>query len=155
MFFTARGVYDHFAKEAEMSHFRWSIPTSQVVLVAGLLFGQASQSPQTSIPQSQGASAHRQAESPEQHLQMLSEKLNLTDQQKTTLKPILEDQAQQMKAIHADTSLSEDQKRDKMKAVHDTFHDKINAVLAPEQQVKFKQMKHEHKGATEGKMDHE
>ena len=137
-----------------MSHFRWSILAIQVV-VAGLLFGQASQPAQTSMPQSQGTKAHWQAESPEQHLQMLSEKLNLTDEQKTTLKPILEDQAQQMKAIHADTSLSEEQKRDKMKAIHETFHDKINAVLTPEQQVKFKQMKHEHKGTTEGKMDHE
>ena len=138
-----------------MSHFRWSILASLVVLVAGLLFGQASQSPQTSVPQSQGATAQRQAESPEQHLQMLSEKLNLTDEQKTTLKPILEDQALQMKAIHADTSLSEEQKRDKMKAIHETFHDKINAVLTPEQQVKFKQMKHEHKGMKEDKVDHE
>jgi hypothetical protein len=76
MFFTVRSVYDHFAKEAEMSHFRWSILANQVVLVAGLLFGQASQSPQTSMPQTQGAKAHWQAESPEQHLQMLSEKLN-------------------------------------------------------------------------------
>jgi periplasmic protein CpxP/Spy len=138
-----------------MSHFRRSILASQVVLVAGLLFGQASQSPQSSMPPSQGATAHRQAETPEQHLQMLSDKLNLTDEQKTTLKPILEDQAQQMKAIHADTSLSEEQKRDKMKAIHETFHDKINAVLTPEQQVKFKQMKHEHKGMKEDKVDHE
>jgi protein CpxP len=147
-------VFDHFEKEAEMSHFRWSILASQGVLVAGLLFGQASQSPQTSMPQSQGATAHRQ-ESPEQHLQMLSEKLNLTDEQKTTLKPILEDQALQMKAIHADTSLSEEQKRDKTKTIHETFHDKINAVLTPEQQLKFKQIKHEHKGMSEGKPDHE
>jgi hypothetical protein len=80
---------------------------------------------------------------------------NLTDEQKTTLNPILEDQAQQMKAIHADTSLSEEQKRGKMKAIHETFHDKINAVLTPEQQVRFKQMKHEHKGMTEGKPDQE
>lgn len=84
------------------------------------------------MPQSQRATAHWQAESPEQRLQMPSEKLNLTDEQKTTLKPILEDQAQQMKAMHADTSLSEEQKQDKMKAIHETFHDKINAVLTPE-----------------------
>jgi protein CpxP len=155
MFFTVRSMHDHFAKEAEMSHSRWSILATQVVLVAGLLFGQASQSPPTSMPQSQGTKAHWQAESSEQHLQMLSERLNLTDEQKTTLKPILEDQAQQKKAIHADTSLSEEQKRDKLKAIHQTFHDKINAVLTPEQQVKFKQMKHQHKGTTEGKMDHE
>ena len=42
-----------------------------------------------------------------------------------------------------------------MKAIHETFHDRINAVLTPEQQVKFKQMKHEHKGMKEDKADHE
>jgi Spy/CpxP family protein refolding chaperone len=35
--------------------------------------------------------------SPEAHLQMLSEKLNLTEDQKAKLKPIFQDQAQQLK----------------------------------------------------------
>ena len=143
----------------KMSNFRWSILTILVVLVAGLLFGQTSQAPQTSTPQSQGAMAHRNAESPEQHLQMLSENLNLTDDQKTKLKPILEDQAQQIKAVHNDTSLSQEQKRAKIKSLHESFHDQINAMLTPEQQVKFKQLRQEHmekhEGMKEHKMDHE
>jgi len=35
MFFTVRSMFDHFAKEVEMSHFRWSILASQLVLVVG------------------------------------------------------------------------------------------------------------------------
>ena len=126
-----------------MANFRWSILTILAVLVAGLLFGQTSQAPQTSTPQSQGATAQRNAESPEQHLQMLSEKLNLSKDQKAKLKPILEGQAQQMKAVRDDTSLSQEQKRAKMKAMHESFHDQINAGLTPEQQAKFKQLQQE------------
>jgi protein CpxP len=70
----------------------------------------------------------------------------------------LQDQMRQMKAVHEDTSLSEEQKRAKMKSVHESLHDQINAVLTPEQQAKFKQMRQEqmqkHKGMEEGK-EHE
>ena len=126
-----------------MAKFHWSILTMLAVLVTSLLFGQTSQAPQTSTPQNQGATAQRNAESPEQHLQMLSEKLDLTNEQKAKLKPILEDQAQQMKAVHDDTSLSQEQKRAKMKATHESIHDQINAVLTTEQQAKFKQLQQE------------
>jgi periplasmic protein CpxP/Spy len=141
-----------------MSNSRWSILTILVMLFAGLMFAQTSQAPQTSTPDKHAA-MHHNAESPEQHLQMLSDKLNLTDDQKAKLKPILEDQMQQMKAVRDDTSLSQDQKRAKVKSIHESFHEQINAVLTPEQQAKFKQMRQEqmekHKGMKEGKMDHE
>jgi Spy/CpxP family protein refolding chaperone len=74
---------------------------------------------------------------------MFTEKLNLTDEQRTKLKPILQDQAQQVKAVRDDTALSQEQKTAKMKAIHASFHDQINAVLTPEQQAKLKEMKHE------------
>lgn len=127
---------------------RWSMLTILMVLTAGLLLaGQTYPAPQTSAstPQ-QGKSAmagHPDAMSPEAHLQMLSEKLNLTDDQTAKLKPILEDQAQQMKAVHDDTSLSQEQRKAKKKALHESFHDQINGVLTPEQQAKWKQMKPE------------
>lgn len=126
---------------------RWSMLTILVVLTAGLLLtGQTYPAPQTSASTPQQGSSmggHPDAMSPEAHLQMLSEKLNLTDDQKAKLKPILEDQAQQMKAVRDDTSLSQEQKKAKKKALHESFHDQINGVLAPEQQTKWKQMKPE------------
>lgn len=120
---------------------RWSILTLLLVLATGLLLvGQdaAPQSPQTS--QNAMGSA---ATSPDAHFQMLSEKLNLTDEQKTKLKPMFEQQGQQMKAVKDDTSLSPEQKKTKMKSIHESFSDQINAVLTPEQQTKFKEMKQE------------
>ena len=123
-----------------MSKSRWSIFTILVLSAAGVTFAQTS--PQASTPDKHAA-VHQKGESAEQHLQMLSEKLNLTDDQKAKLKPILQDQMQQMKAVREDSSLSEDQRRAKMKSIHESLHDQINAVLTPEQQAKFKQMQHE------------
>ena len=136
---------------------RWSILTIVVFLAAGLTFAQPSQESQAPTPDKH--SGMHQGESADQHLQMLSEKLNLTDDQKARLRPILQDQMQQMKAVREDSSLSEEQKRAKMKPIHESLHDQINAVLTPEQQAKFKQMRQEqmqkHKGMEEGKMEHE
>jgi Spy/CpxP family protein refolding chaperone len=123
-----------------MSKSRWSIFTILVLSAAGVTFAQTS--PQASTPDKH-AGMHQKGQSAEQHLQMLSEKLNLTDDQKAKLKPILQDQMQQMKAVREDSSLSEDQRRAKMKSIHESLHDQINAVLTPEQQAKFKQMQHE------------
>ena len=139
-----------------MSNPRWSILTILVLLAAGLTFAQPSQESQAQTPDKHAGMHHE--ESADQHLQMLSEKLNLTDDQKAKVKPVLQDQMQQMKAVREDSSLSEEQKRTKMKSIHESMHEQINAVLTPEQQVKFKQMKQEqmqkHKGMEEGK-EHE
>ena len=96
---------------------------------------------------------------PENRLKMLTEKLNLTDDQQTKIKPLLEDESSQMKAIHSDTSLTPQDQRAKMKSVHESTTEKINGVLTPEQQTKWKQMKQEmmekHKEMKgQGGMDH-
>ena len=123
--------------------FRFPTLTTLFVLTAGLLFsGQTSQAPQT--PPASGQSAMGgAASSPEAHLQMLSEKLSLTEDQKAKLRPIFQDQEKQLKAVHDDPALSQEQKTAKKKALHESFHEQINAVLTPEQQAKFKEMKHE------------
>ena len=141
-----------------MSKSRWSILTILVLSVAGLTFAQTSQPSQAPTPDKH-AGMHQNGESADQHLQMLSEKLNLTDDQKAKVKPILQDQMQQMKAVREDSSLSEEQKRAKMKSIHESLHNQINAVLTPEQQAKFKQMVQEHmdnhKGMKEGEKEHQ
>jgi hypothetical protein len=75
--------------------------------------------------------------------------------------PILEDESTQMKTLHDDTSLAPEDKRAKMKKLHESSTEKINAVLTPDQQSKWKQMKQEmmekHKGEMkgQGQVDHQ
>jgi Spy/CpxP family protein refolding chaperone len=139
--------------------FSWSIFVMLVALTTGShLIGQADQATPTTPPPAHSAGGAT-ANSPEGHLQMLSEKLNLTDDQKTKLRPIMQDEAQQLRAVHDDTSLSPEQKSAKMKAIRETFHKQINTVLTPEQQAKLKQMQQEamekHKAMKEGQMEHQ
>ena len=42
-----------------------------------------------------------------------------------------------MQAVRGDSSLSQDQKRDKVKQIHETTNSQINDTLTPDQQKKF------------------
>jgi Spy/CpxP family protein refolding chaperone len=123
-----------------MSNSRCSIFIITLLLAAGLTFAQTSQEQQAPTTEKHSG-MHDEGQSLDQHLQTLSEKLNLSDEQKAKIKSILQDQMQQMKAVRADSSLSKDQKRAKIKSIHDSSHDGINTVLTPEQQAKLKQVK--------------
>jgi Spy/CpxP family protein refolding chaperone len=77
-------------------------------------------------------------------LQELSSELNLTDDQKTQLKPVLQGEFKQLKAVNDDASLSADQKQSKMTEIHEGAKSQINSILTPEQQKKLAEMKESH-----------
>jgi len=85
-------------------------------------------------------------------LKKLVEKLQLTDAQKTQIKPIMEKAAQDGIALRDDESLSKDDKRAKMMAIRKTSHDQIRALLTAEQQKTFDAMPPErgHRGPPKG-----
>lgn len=76
-------------------------------------------------------------------LDRMTKELNLTSDQQEKLKPILESQDQDWKALHSDTSLTPAQKKAKAKEMHEKYAPQVNAILTPEQQAKWKQMKQE------------
>lgn len=77
----------------------------------------------------------------EARLQKLSSDLNLTDDQKTQLKPILQGEYKQLKTVHDDSSLSADQKQSKMTEIHEDAKGQINSILTPDQQKKLTELK--------------
>lgn len=93
---------------------------------------------QQSNPQAQSGMHQRQHVN---RLEWLSKELNLTDEQKAKIKPILADEGKQMRTVHEDTSLSQQQKRGKLMQLHETTDSQINDVLTPEQQKKFAELK--------------
>ena len=124
---------------------KFSIALLPLAFAAGLLVvGQTSHALQTApATQEHGPGRARDGDDPESRLKMLTEKLDLTEDQQAKLKPILEDESTQMKTLHDDTSLAPEDKRAKMKELHESSTEKINAVLTPDQQSKWKQMKQE------------
>ena len=77
---------------------------------------------------------------PDKQLEHLTKALNLTSDQQTQIKPILEDQQNQMMQLHQDQSLSRDDKMAKAKSLHADTTGKIEAVLDPDQKQKYEAM---------------
>lgn len=79
----------------------------------------------------------------QQKLQRLSSELNLTEDQKTKIKPILQNEMAQAKTVRDDTSLSSDAKQAKMQEIHASVKQQMNEILTPDQQQKLAAMKAE------------
>ncbi|MBZ5512039.1 MAG: hypothetical protein LAN70_12840 [Acidobacteriia bacterium] len=87
--------------------------------------------------------------SPQQHLDHLSRILNLTDDQKTKIKPILETESTQAQSLSKDTSLSMQDRHAKMRDLHEQSMTQIRGFLTSDQQAKLDSMK-QHEGRGKG-----
>jgi Spy/CpxP family protein refolding chaperone len=71
-------------------------------------------------------------------LQSAVESLNLTDDQKAKVKDIFTDAKAKRQTVWNDSSLTDDQKKAKMKELHAGTMAKLNEVLTPDQQAQLK-----------------
>jgi Spy/CpxP family protein refolding chaperone len=129
-----------------------------LALMTGAAFAQTQSSGTQDQSQSQMGEHHRRGDRQQdmrQHMDKMATELNLSADQKTQWQGIMKDQMSQARSIRQDSSLSEDQKKAKLKELHESTQSKVNAVLTPDQQKKFADMRkdmredrkeHRHKG---------
>jgi len=82
----------------------------------------------------------RQPMSPDQRVQMMTQQLNLTNDQQQNIKLILEDESQQMESLRSDSSLSQQDRMSKMKEIRQSTSSQIKPLLTSDQQTKWQQM---------------
>lgn len=95
-----------------------------------------------SAPGGHGGGAGMDADTPENDPAM-----NLTDDQKTKIAAIRADAKDQMKAVRKDTSLTDEQRQQKMKQIHLDTRKQVWAVMTPEQQKTWAQEQRERRQA--------
>ncbi len=74
-------------------------------------------------------------------LDKLKTDLALSDDQAAKVQSIMMEQREKMKGVKGDTTLTQEQKKEKMKACRAEVDAKISALLTPEQKTKWEQMK--------------
>ena len=74
------------------------------------------------------------------NFEMISKQLDLTDDQKPKVKTVLEDMQKQMGDLRKDTSMAQEDRRAKMKEIHDGASAKLKDILTPEQFAKWEKM---------------
>jgi Spy/CpxP family protein refolding chaperone len=78
--------------------------------------------------------------SPEKRAEMMQSHLNLSADQTSKVRSILEEEQSKTEALRSDTSLSKKDRRQQMKAIHDDGDTKIEALLNPDQKTQFADM---------------
>ncbi|HTF71583.1 MAG TPA: hypothetical protein VK638_53840 [Edaphobacter sp.] len=82
---------------------------------------------------------------PEEAVTRMSSKLNLTDDQKNKITPVIADRQTQMRALMADTSGRRMQKARKAKSIMSDSDKKIEAILTNDQKKIYAEMKEQMK----------
>lgn len=82
-------------------------------------------------------------------MERLAKALDLTEEQKTKIKSILQNEKSQIKSVQEDTSLSAEQKQAKLEEDRKAARADMRAVLTPEQQKKLAAIKARIKAAHE------
>jgi periplasmic protein CpxP/Spy len=95
--------------------------------------------------QKQGSGKRSPEERMNRRMDMMSKKLNLTDDQKAKMKPLLENEVKQMQDLRQDTSLSRQEKRAKFQQMRESTNSQIRSLLNPDQQKKFDEMQQQMK----------
>ena len=91
----------------------------------------------------QAAPAHSQVD---ETIAWLTESVNLTPDQQNKLRPILQGEVSQMSAVNSDSTLTPEQKQQKMVDIRRAAGPQIQSVLTPEQQQKLTQMRQSQQG---------
>jgi protein CpxP len=96
--------------------------------------------------QTDGQERHRRGmRHQRQRMARLAKKLNLSEAQKQQFQQIGKDMRKQGMAIRQDSSLTGDQKKEKMQALRKQAHQQMFGVLTPEQKEQLKQMREQHR----------
>ena len=81
----------------------------------------------------------RGARTPEERVKALKESLKLTDEQAEKLKAVFAKNQEKTKAIRENQSLSQEDRRAKMREANDALEAEVKPILTPEQQTKWKE----------------
>jgi Spy/CpxP family protein refolding chaperone len=83
--------------------------------------------------------AHQPAD-PQQQVARLSRKLQLTPAQAAKIEPILQSRQQQMQQLRADTSMTPNDRRTKMRSIMQDANTQLQSVLTDSQKQQYQQM---------------
>ncbi len=107
---------------------------------AATLSAQDSSSNSSQQTSQQEGGFHHGPPSPEQELAHMTKALDLTSDQQTQLKPILQNRRDQLQQLRQDSSTPRPEKYAKMKAMDEESNSKVEAILNPEQKTKYESM---------------
>jgi Spy/CpxP family protein refolding chaperone len=119
---------------------------NRIILTSALLLSLtgANAFAQATAPQAP-PQTQRHVHNPHKAAMKMGEKLGLSQDQTAKLEPILAERQQKMKALRADSTLTDDQKKDQRRQIQQNTHAELSGVLTPEQMQQLRTMQKAHR----------
>jgi Spy/CpxP family protein refolding chaperone len=73
------------------------------------------------------------------------EQVGITDAQRAQIRPLVEAQAAEMRAVRLNDTLSDDERQNRLQAVATTFRERIQALLTPEQRQRLQEIREQNR----------
>jgi hypothetical protein len=89
----------------------------------------------------QPAAHQRQRRNAQSQFEHMAAQLKLSDDQKTKLQPIVQEEAKKLKELREDTTLDAKQRRAKVREVRDGYTAKIKPILTSDQFEQYKKLR--------------
>ena len=84
--------------------------------------------------------------SAEKRLEKLSHQLNLTDEQRAKIRPLLQHEVERIKEVRSNSSLSQGEAQRRIRLIHRDTNQRIGEFLTPEQKQQWKEDRQQHRG---------
>ena len=91
-----------------------------------------------------GAAQQQQPSPVDQHLKMLSDRLSLTTDQQSQIRPILAEMLRSFSKVRQDTTISPDERDQRIRQIHAKADAQVRPILTDEQRTKLEQLEKEH-----------
>lgn len=78
---------------------------------------------------------------PDRRIELMTQNLKLTPEQRAKIKPILDEEFKQLEALRGNDSYNRDERRAKLQELNQATYDKISPILTPAQQKKHETVK--------------
>ena len=105
-----------------------------VFALAGLLAGANLSSAQEA---KQGKKGEKRGPAVQERVDRMAEELKLTDEQKTKVKAVFEEQSKKQQELRSESSLTPEQRREKAQGMREETNKKMKGILTPDQYTKW------------------
>ena len=124
-----------------MNRFRFSGIVATLLIAMTAAAQQSARDPGAAV---QTPNAHASMSNADDHLRILSEKLDLTSEQQRKLRPIIQNMLDQRQQLMNDQTLSPGQRQEKQRALHQKADSEARKLLNEEQRKKLDELEAQH-----------
>jgi len=139
----SRAPHENAAGESTKQKIKQSMKINRLSVIAAVVVAVLAVCSRPASAQDAEKGKGKRGQSVEQQMARLTEALSLTEEQKPKVKAVLEESSKKRQEIFADSSLSREDRMEKMRPIQQEQDKKLKEILKPDQYEKYEKIRAE------------